>query len=303
MIFGISGKINSGKDTIGKIIQYWVVMEQMKKDDSDFVRDYEGMYNLNIGSKESFDDFCHCDGTESSDFIIKKMADTLKDIVCLLINCTREQLENHEFKDTPLGEEWRVYQYSDTFYRDMNGTPIHQMTMCSKEKYEEEYRINWQTTNTYVLTPRLLLQLIGTECGRNIIHPNVWCNATFASYKPTMKIERSQVESVGDNKFDIAVASKEKPKWIITDVRFPNEVDAVHERNGKMIRLHRQPFKWLDPKEWEAETGQLVKVEPEHPSETALDDYKHWDYEVDNNGSIEELIEAIRKILVIEKVI
>ena len=36
--------------------------------------------------------------------------------------------------------------------------------------------------NLVKLTPRKLLQLLGTDCGRDIIHPNIWVNALFADY-------------------------------------------------------------------------------------------------------------------------
>ena len=38
------------------------------------------------------------DLSEVTNSEIKKFADKLKDIVCLLIGCTREQLEDQEFK-------------------------------------------------------------------------------------------------------------------------------------------------------------------------------------------------------------
>jgi hypothetical protein len=38
-----------------------------------------------------------------------------------------------------------IYGYADGFTRDKNGTPIMTVAYCSKEKYEEERRINWQT--------------------------------------------------------------------------------------------------------------------------------------------------------------
>jgi hypothetical protein len=28
------------------------------------------------------------------------------------------------------------------------------------------------------------MQLIGTDCGRDIIHPNIWLNATMEKYVP-----------------------------------------------------------------------------------------------------------------------
>ena len=48
-------------------------------------------------------------------------------------------------------------------------------------------------------------------------------------------------------------------------------------------------------------TEKIPRVEP-HPSETALDNHS-FDYTIDNNGTIEELIEKVREILIKEKVI
>ena len=42
--------------------------------------------------------------------------------------------------------------------------------------------------------------------------------------------------------------------------------------------------------------------EPEHISETALDNAE-FDYVIDNNGTIEELIKQVKKILIKEKII
>ena len=48
-------------------------------------------------------------------------------------------------------------------------------------------------------------------------------------------------------------------------------------------------------------TEKIPRVEP-HPSETALDNHP-FDYTIDNNGTIEELIEKVREILIKEKLI
>ena len=42
--------------------------------------------------------------------------------------------------------------------------------------------------------------------------------------------------------------------------------------------------------------------EPEHISETALDNAK-FDYVIENDGTIEELIEQVKKILIKEEII
>ena len=85
-------------------------------------------------------------------------ADKLKDIVCLLIGCTREQLEDQDFKNKELGEEWwKIYEGNQEFAYEKN-----------RDRIERGCDIGIK------LTPRKLLQLIGTECGRNIIHPNIY---------------------------------------------------------------------------------------------------------------------------------
>lgn len=65
--------------------------------------------------------------------------------------------------------------------------------------------------------------------------------------------------------------NREKPDVaVITDVRFPNEADFVKFENGflvQVIRFKEDGTQFLDP-------GR----DPNHISETALDDYMGWDY-------------------------
>ena len=68
-------------------------------------------------------------------------------------------------------------------------------------------------------------------------------------------------------------------------MRFPNEMEAVKERDGITIKVVRPG----------TATGN-------HPSETALDNAK-FDYEIINDGTIEELVKKVRKILVLKKLI
>lgn len=82
-LIGISGKISSGKDTVGKIIRILTSSPHF--------------------TNEAVLDFLEKDLYES-EWQIKKFADKLKDIVCLLINCTREQLEDRSIKSLSLQE-------------------------------------------------------------------------------------------------------------------------------------------------------------------------------------------------------
>jgi hypothetical protein len=77
------------------------------------------------------------------------------------------------------------------------------------------------------------------------------------------------------------------PNWIITDVRFPNEAQAIVDRGGIMIRINRTD---------------KSRINADHPSETALDNWDGFNYIIDNNGTIEDLhahAEAILKLEVL----
>ena len=143
--------------------------------------------------------------------------------------------------------------------------------------------------------------IVGTECGRNIIHPNVWVNVTMNSYKPidcsgNVKCSLAGKPDVSCNK------CPQYPNWIITDVRFPNEVEAIKKRDGFIIRLQHEPFKWIDNDALAMETGKNIPHVKEHYSETALDLYK-FDYVINNNGTILELIEEVQQILIKENIL
>lgn len=273
MIIGISGKINSGKDTVGKIVKLIRLLN--KADTKELLMEYEHFERNNLWDVVK----------GPSSFEIKKFADKLKDMVCILLGCTREQLEDREYKERELGEEWNY-----TFYniRDNQGGMLD--SHLSQEDAENDLSFWDENINIahppYIekveqrLTPRLLLQLLGTECGRKIIHPDTWCNALMSEYK-------------GVDKFrDINPAEPwEFPNWIITDIRFPNELKAVKDRGGITIGVHRDLHK-----------GNAHIAPIPHESETALDNAE-FDYVIDNNSDIQSLIEKVRIILEKENIL
>ena len=92
-LIGISGRAGSGKDLIASIIQYLVWRNNVEK----------GIIVLSNDVLEHF--------TESpllsealSKWQVVKFADKLKDIVCLLLGCTRKQLEDQRIKSLSLQE-------------------------------------------------------------------------------------------------------------------------------------------------------------------------------------------------------
>ena len=173
-IISISGKINSGKDTVGKIIRILTASSHF--------------------TDKAIEDFLRKD-LYQSDWKIKKFADKLKDIVCLLLNCKREQLEDREFKEKELGEEWNTIKYSII---DSDDTILFSSFYKNDVENELDYYNDYHHRTIKVietkvnLTPRLLLQLLGTDCGRDIIHPNLWVLSLMSDYdKGIQKIEKS----------------------------------------------------------------------------------------------------------------
>jgi hypothetical protein len=88
------------------------------------------------------------------------------------------------------------------------------------------------------------------------------------------------------------------PNWIITDMRFPNEMEAVVEKGGITIRVVRPKVESLVDKmrPYSDSVHYGIPMPEEHPSETALDGHT-MHYEIINDGTIEDLVEKVREIL------
>lgn len=291
MIIGISGKIGSGKDTVGKIIQYFT--SGLDKGNVAYdVWDGNTLWN-----------------TKPHDWQIRKFADALKNIVCILIGCTREQLEDIDFKNSKLGDEWIRYGYADGFIKkyigngDM-GEPIMNNKQCSKKEYEELCKINWQTAYKSHLTVRELLQVIGTDLFRNQLHEDTWVNALMSEYKGTTHTDISS-DCPRQGVYDVTETDEliygsiktDYPNWIITDVRFPNEAKAIKDRDGIVIRVDKTTDNMLI----DNDTRAIINYQ--HKSETALDNAT-FDYTVSaKQGDIESLIQQTKEILIKEKLL
>lgn len=254
-LIGINGYIGSGKDTVGNIIQ-WLICQQN-------------------GMLRDSDTFEYCllapiSNELQSGWKIKKFAAKLKQIASLLTGIPEEKFEDQEFKKTLLGKEWE-YEYR-----------------LPRESLHQE-NIYYETRQMIV---REFLQRLGTEGVRTGLHTNAWVNALFADYKPNL----TPMARIGGNKSNkmFPVEVNLYPKWIITDVRFPNEAQAIKDRRGIVIRIERD----------ECVTGSFSinhlgykRIGKGHPSEISLDDWK-FDYIIENQGTIEELIGKVKEMLI-----
>ena len=77
----------------------------------------------------------------------------------------------------------------------------------------------------------------------------------------------------------------ESQNWIISDVRFKSEIEGIKQFNNITLRINNP----------NAGAGN-------HVSEVDLDDYK-FDYVINNNGSLEDLLFKVKEFCLINKII
>jgi len=278
-LISISGKIGSGKDTVGKIIQDLTTPKGQKYLGN-------GLYSREL---------------RFSPWKIKKFATKVKEVLSLLTGISVEDFEKEEIKASYLGEDWNRWVVGPS-KNDHIGQQLIIPKYFSTEKEGENYYRNLDMYGMEAVTMPILekitvrqaLQWIGTDLFRDKFHPDTWCNALFADYKINYTSAETPKKS---GVFTV-------PNWIITDTRFPNEVEAVKKRGGLNIRMERSKLNRnrfgpiLKIEEGVTQQMTMVDFSEEHESETALDSYTGWDEVIDNNGSIEDLIEKIKQIII-----
>lgn len=318
----ISGKIKSGKDEVGNMFRFFHNYQNIINDG----------YTTEQTTYQEYLDWCNVSDVDyDDDYKIIKFADKLKDCICLILGCTREQLEDRDFKNTPLGEQWRRWkvesQYCDNpldgedaqYYDNLDYFETEQAAKDFITKEESQYGVdNWSgDIESEILTPRRILQLLGTQGGRMAVHPNIWVNATFAEYYHNEEISYPQFGGhIDKTRPEIKIT---KPNWLITDNRFPNEANAIRDRGGLLIRVNR-PMKQRFPDEWKTfiENKGLMKSKISnenqfllywrdkdykfyekltHESDTGLDEWTEWNYVIENDGTIEDLLMKVSEIV------
>lgn len=280
-LIGISGLIGSGKDTFANMIQAHVILSKdpgfftVPIDNSiDPVTNYFPMHDVISILKLPTLPF----GLDNaSGWETKRFATKLKQVVSMFTGIPAAQLERQEVKDMILGPEWAKLITPPTG----NGG----WSMGARSKISE----------TKPMRVRDILQILGTDALRNILHPDVHINGLFADYKPygREKYPKSVV-GMGDIYKHASCKSCEEsfsgwkrqrrcakcieaegdiyPNWIVRDVRFSdNEAPAIKNRGGIIVKIERPGV----------ERGS-------HASETSMDGWE-FDYIIQNDGTFEEL--------------
>jgi hypothetical protein len=170
-LIGVSGRAGSGKDTVGKIIQYLVVESKNKLG-------YLFEFNKYHQDKDLGDYM-----NDISEWQIRKFAYAVKQICSILTGIPIEDFEKEEVKSSTLGEEWK-----QCFYMSSNETKILLNTPYPKEDTLYKY---------HNLTVRELLQTVGTDAMRDVIHPDCWTIALFKDYIGDIEIWKDIKEYKG----------------------------------------------------------------------------------------------------------
>lgn len=250
-----------------------------------------------------------------SSWQVKKFASTLKEIVSILTGFKVEDLEKEEIKNTNLFLSYKLLnKKANTFeiFASMEDLVerLNHLRTVYLDVYSAEEVSNLFEYETIHVTPRLLLQSIGTDIVRTI-NPDIWVNSLFQYYT----ISDLALAKMRRKGFAPISSLLTLPNWIITDVRFPNEIEAIKKKGGITIRVNRNKYPngmyQITPNMWTGAKGReqfdnLLKKEAgieEHESETALDSYEHFDYIIDNSNDIDCLIEQVKEILKHEKII
>ena len=161
---------------------------------------------------------------------------TVKDVASIIFNWDRKMLEG----DSKESREWR-------------------------EKVDDWWSKKLEIKN---LTPRYILQQIGTDLFRNNFHKDIWINC----------LEKKLID------YD---------KVVITDCRFPNELKILNKYNATIIQIYRGNLpEWFN----DVKLGKKDPPKELHESETS------WikessNYNILNNGTIEELENIIKNII------
>jgi len=182
---------------------------------------------------------------DGHDFFKESFANSVKDAVSVIFGWDRALLEG----DTPESRAWR--EQDDKFWSEKLGKAF---------------------------SPRLALQLMGTEAGRDVFHPDLWVHTVLR-----------RCENAPWN------------NYVIADVRFPNEIKAIREAGGIVIRVKRG-----DEPEW---YNVALKVNKKSNYYGMAEQYPNvhfsewaWigsdiDAEIANNSTLEDLTEKVDSLV------
>jgi len=181
-------------------------------------------------------------------FIKESFANSVKDAVSVIFGWDRDMMEGA----TPESRKWR--EEEDPWWSAQFGTPM---------------------------SPRLALQLMGTEAGRDVFHPDLWIIALHR------RILNNPIKN-----------------YVIADVRFPNEIKAIRSSGGKVYRVQRGPLPIWFPDAVHTNSLHNYSGSIERMNRYPDIHYSEWawcgmpeDGIIRNDGTLQELEEKVQLLL------
>lgn len=281
MIIGFAGKKQSGKNTsanliVGTILHSIGFATQVdgKTGELKILNDNGDLATLDLLSKNK--KLIKWMEQEIFPFVkIYSFADSLKDICMSLFDLTYEQC---------YGTDEQKNSLTNLKWEDMPNIIIPRMAYNTFANYKNKDNVDLLTKNIENFDEKTWFgkpfAFNNTPLMNNIIHePGFMTAREVLQYFGTNIIRKiysdawvkSTIKKIIDDNSMMA---------IVADVRFPNEVRAIQQNNGYVIRLTR------------------FIEEDSHESENLLDNYKKFDYVIDNmNMSIQEQSVELSKIM------
>jgi hypothetical protein len=133
----------------------------------------------------------------------------------------------------------------------------------------------WSQKLGYNVTPRSMMQRMGTEAGRKIFHEDIWL----------LNVSRK-----------INLLTKDA-RIVIPDARFPNEIDFIRKSGGKIVRVIRgEEPAWYEDAILANRSGRIEWMKSLHPDV----DISEWawigaefDHIIVNDGDLYDLIPKV----------
>ena len=168
-----------------------------------------------------------------------------------IFDITRKDADFVSYAEQELWPHVKLYHFADP----LKELCINLFDLSPSQVYGTDEDKNTKTP--YGKTAREFLQYFGTDVMRSI-KDSVWVDYT-------LKVIKQEQPSVA----------------LIPDVRFPNEIDAIHKAGGVVIRLTRDVYS------------------DKHKCESALDrenfDWSKFDYTIDNDTNVADLIKILEE--------
>lgn len=139
----------------------------------------------------------------------------------------------------------------DSFARSLKYA-CQELFLLSDEQLHDQSKKEVPDPRWFGASPRKIMQFVGTELFRdqlNKIMPGL--GKDFFTYRFSLQFKENPNRNI-----------------VITDVRFQNEVDAIHDLGGIIIKLERP--------------SQKINTDL-HPSEVEMNSIKDFDYLIKNN--------------------